>query len=485
MGLPTTFLFGTRYLVAMSRTFSSSLWLLPFGENGDCVYFDENGTFRKEHWNLVLPMYDENFSSHCDTWYKHSPYMFNEQEEEELMRHLQAPYVDSLHCIYGINAKELPNFSGEPGTEVGSYYTKRKTPFAVGNKKIMWKRCKTSSNNEGHRTFVKDGIVKERPLPGLPSGDGTVPYESLSWASKWIGQPDAPVVKQYEFDGVCHRETILEPGVLHLLGELLCGGEPQEIRAHDHQVEDIFSKPLSYVFAHLSDDRGVPYLVSCVLHSLRATNATSQKGILLKPGVAEDVTKQARVFLTWKQPRNDELNCVYPHTRSELLKRFIRSMDTPLLSMEGFDSLTAVKQTIRQDSFRTSQTHLNEVRTVIKDSKFYNLACELLEFFHGVASNPVNDVCAIDIASEYLTAFFWSQREDKEFLLHLLTCMIENYPDLQLNGDTPTRVQISAFPQDFRRPSMGDLGDDFIAIVPDSHLSSEESEDSPRILPSI
>ena len=62
MGLPTFILFGDDYLLAMGRTYSSTLWLLPHLENRRCININSEAaplTFTKKHWKEVLPEYSE------------------------------------------------------------------------------------------------------------------------------------------------------------------------------------------------------------------------------------------------------------------------------------------------------------------------------------------------------------------------------------------------------------------------------------------
>ena len=62
MGLPTAFLFGDDYLVSMGRTFSSTLWLLPYITHQTCVNINSEDSpmeFKPKHWKDVMP-------SHCE-----------------------------------------------------------------------------------------------------------------------------------------------------------------------------------------------------------------------------------------------------------------------------------------------------------------------------------------------------------------------------------------------------------------------------------
>ena len=57
MGLPTAFLFGNRYMVALVRALSGSLWLIPRCESHH--YYQEGDEFVKKHWKDVLPEMSE------------------------------------------------------------------------------------------------------------------------------------------------------------------------------------------------------------------------------------------------------------------------------------------------------------------------------------------------------------------------------------------------------------------------------------------
>jgi pimeloyl-ACP methyl ester carboxylesterase len=118
MGLPTQVLLGDKWMVAMSRTFSSCPWLLPFGSLDHCISFKTEGA---KHWrevlskesevyyfsNLPLTNFDlsnifvKTFSDFMANFYDNCPYLNQPSTTEAIPRTAQAPYVATLHSIYG------------------------------------------------------------------------------------------------------------------------------------------------------------------------------------------------------------------------------------------------------------------------------------------------------------------------------------------------------------------------------------------------
>eukprot|EP00339_Tiarina_fusa_P013465 CAMPEP_0117017128 /NCGR_PEP_ID=MMETSP0472-20121206/13423_1 /TAXON_ID=693140 ORGANISM="Tiarina fusus, Strain LIS" /NCGR_SAMPLE_ID=MMETSP0472 /ASSEMBLY_ACC=CAM_ASM_000603 /LENGTH=747 /DNA_ID=CAMNT_0004721417 /DNA_START=252 /DNA_END=2492 /DNA_ORIENTATION=+ len=400
MGLPTQFLFGNRFMVALVRSLSSSPWLLPQGDTMNEHFFEEDDENVKKHWEETLPTLCENHDAMMENFFTSSPHLFAPVEEGQDLRSLQAPYVENLHCIYGINSKEEAGFKGETGTEIGAYFRKRPEPIKVGNKTIYWKLNPINDPRPGERHFVKGGIIKERPLPDLPSGDGTVPYESLTYSKKWIS-PDGQNIKHYEFDGVPHRETLLVPGVLNLVGELLCGGTPEEIHATDDKIDSIFDKSLDYITDNLCDENGVPYIVSCIIDSIRSTNALSCKGIGTDIIDVQDneIKKLGTLFLSVKETSTTELRNVHPQTKIFLLKTFLASLEVPLIAIEGNENFISVCELYSQK--RECEEVNAALKTLVDESRFKNLSLLLLKFLTDLLANPVNEVTKLHITEQY------------------------------------------------------------------------------------
>ena len=64
LGLPTSVVLGNRCMAALFRSFSSSLWMAPFGEIEECCYYRVGKETVQRHWNSVLS--EEHQVRFCD-----------------------------------------------------------------------------------------------------------------------------------------------------------------------------------------------------------------------------------------------------------------------------------------------------------------------------------------------------------------------------------------------------------------------------------
>ena len=69
-------------------------------------------------------------------------------------------------------------------------------------------------NKKGLR--FKNGLILEVPDDdeSIFSGDGTVPYASLTHYKQWIDKPGAPKIRSVVFDEVEHRSMLSMPEVI-------------------------------------------------------------------------------------------------------------------------------------------------------------------------------------------------------------------------------------------------------------------------------
>jgi len=423
LGLPTQVLLGDKWMVAMTRTFSSCPWLLPYGNLDHCIHFKNDGP---KHWRDILSKESETFNSFMEKYYDSCPYLTQTTPDGQ-PKTLHFPYVRSIHCIYGVNAKEIPN-SGEIGTEIGCYYSERTSVRHVANKNLTYRLDHFDENIPDTRTCVRNGIVKERPMGNFPSGDGTVPYESLSWADKWRGIPGAPVIKTYEFEGVCHREALLEPPVLSLLGELLCGGNPNEIRSADTKVPSIFDKSLDEIMESLADHTtGIPYLVSCIITSLMQTNSLSVRNIGTEPPLQEDVKVYGIKFADYRQAEMKELDDVYVHSRVGILHTFFHSLDRPIFGNTMPEALASL------DTSKIDTQFFNSVVKILSSTRQEPLVKLLLLFCYNIITNPVNGVTWDSLGPAIALSVFGSSLcVDNIALLKVLGIIIQNFHSLDL-----------------------------------------------------
>merc|ERR1711974_294581 len=119
---------------------------------------------------------------------------------------------------------------------------------------------------------------------------------------------------------------------------------PEEIHATDDKIDSIFDKSLDYITDNLCDENGVPYIVSCIIDSIRSTNALSCKGIGTDIIDVQDneIKKLGTLFLSVKETSTTELHNVHPQTKIFLLKTFLASLEVPLIAIEGNENFISV-----------------------------------------------------------------------------------------------------------------------------------------------
>ncbi|KAK9087571.1 hypothetical protein Syun_029965 [Stephania yunnanensis] len=96
------------------------------------------------------------------------------------------PPLKNIFCIYGIDSK----------TEVGYYFAPSGKPYPDN-----WIVTDIIYESEGALIFFLSGHLVSGN-PGVESGDGTVPYHSLSWCKTWLGSKvNITRTPQAEHDG--------------------------------------------------------------------------------------------------------------------------------------------------------------------------------------------------------------------------------------------------------------------------------------------
>jgi hypothetical protein len=122
------------------------------------------------------------------------------------------PPVRRVKAIYGINRP----------TEVGAIYKRRQAVLLGTETKAVnvFHLDRQTELEDGIDGFeVHGGIILETPNEDRPSGDGTVPFWSLNYVTKW--KKDCEVTID-EIDGAEHREILADKRLHELLVDYCC-----------------------------------------------------------------------------------------------------------------------------------------------------------------------------------------------------------------------------------------------------------------------
>jgi hypothetical protein len=110
---------------------------------------------------------------------------------------LDTPPIAKIKAIYGVN---LP-------TEVGAIYKRNRAMFATSTQvRNKWALDDKAVLEKAEGFSLKNGILWEKPHGEYPSGDGTVPYWSLSHAKTWSSENSQVLID--EIPNAEHREIL-------------------------------------------------------------------------------------------------------------------------------------------------------------------------------------------------------------------------------------------------------------------------------------
>eukprot|EP01095_Lingulamoeba_sp_RSL-Kostka_P011336 TRINITY_DN4287_c0_g3_i1.p1 TRINITY_DN4287_c0_g3~~TRINITY_DN4287_c0_g3_i1.p1 ORF type:complete len:282 (+),score=118.25 TRINITY_DN4287_c0_g3_i1:144-989(+) len=151
-----------------------------------------------------------------EDYYENNEFLLKKQEDEEVAPVFKPPYVEKLYSIYGKNLE----------TEYSYYFKDKHDHITLDSKAENYVK-----DLDERLSLHSDGICYEVPTDSHPSGDGTVPYESLSYGKIWEEEYKDRIIKNIEIDGAEHRCILKDEGFLtqliQLVGEDNCIIKPE------------------------------------------------------------------------------------------------------------------------------------------------------------------------------------------------------------------------------------------------------------------
>lgn len=113
--------------------------------------------------------------------------------EHEIARRMLEPWYDppsanNINCFYGIDLDTVANYK---------YRANANTSDDVGSKKwVIWEQTVERGDSLEIDVGVVQGATKDASCSWRQSGDGTVPYRSLSWCHHWMGETADNVLRR-------------------------------------------------------------------------------------------------------------------------------------------------------------------------------------------------------------------------------------------------------------------------------------------------
>lgn len=212
--------------------------------------------------------------------------------------------------------------------------------------------------------------------------------------------------------GVPHRETVMEPSVLFLLGEIVCGGVPKEI-LHDTETPSIFRLHRSEILKNYSNDDGIPYCLTCVIASLENTNGISDKKLLDPCPNSQNYQKYGELFLRWKEETCSDLDSLSSNAKMNLLKEILFTLALPIYPIINPDKVNSVTFV---------------ARNYLRVDKMSPLRKKIIFFFRAIVDNKENGIDVDKIVDHFYSTFIWissvnsfSIKRRKRLLTKILT----------------------------------------------------------------
>jgi len=214
---------------------ASMPWIFPLS---DPLYPDEivravstdekNAQYASRDWRSFLTDHSPKSMGYYESYFRTDPLYEKETPGCPQLACLQPPPIKRLWCVYGVN---LP-------TEVG-YFMKVKQKKKKGGlvSKVSLDRAMDKHSEKKVAGInplglsIDGGIVKETPSTFQSttrthrSGDGTVPYCSLSYPRAWA-KPGELLVRMEEIEGAEHREMLKDDRVHDAVVNFVCEKGP-------------------------------------------------------------------------------------------------------------------------------------------------------------------------------------------------------------------------------------------------------------------
>ena len=162
---------------------------------------------------------------HHSTFYANNPNYLKTECEDTCPPILEPPPVENLWSLYGINLPTEVSYYFKPHKTDESRYVLDPDSDVFSNQKIGRINPRGLSIVGGIGYETKDTFQASARVN--KSGDGTVPYCSLSYATYWeqlAKTTDIPLkhVKTIEIDAAEHREMLSNQAVIRAILHLVC-----------------------------------------------------------------------------------------------------------------------------------------------------------------------------------------------------------------------------------------------------------------------
>ena len=222
---------GTRILASLSRNYHRETPILSVQQ---CIKHDETeimGKYAAPSWSSFISRLLPDSFKQYDEFFQKEEFIMGEADPAGVHRELTdqemdnypilcPPFgVENMLCLYGTNVD----------TEV-SYYLARKTN---DDEMLYHPKADAMSNNicdsNPSGLIIRNGIGYETSETSQPclggkkkSGDGTVPYASLSHCKNWKDRNDLNL-DIIEVPGAEHSSMLCSPEVIYHVLDYLCG----------------------------------------------------------------------------------------------------------------------------------------------------------------------------------------------------------------------------------------------------------------------
>jgi len=165
--------------------------------NGTVVERGSDDILREGGWLGGLDVRLRHVQAIIDRWYKNDEHVGN--RGDVFVPWTPPNGIDHVICVYGTNVDTPVQFEYRESEKYPGYY----------------EEVDTATNRAGRITSSASGrsaLEPERELRERKSGDGTVPYFSLSWCQSWLGDranvTRVPSGRSYEQDDIVNYRNV-------------------------------------------------------------------------------------------------------------------------------------------------------------------------------------------------------------------------------------------------------------------------------------